>query len=79
MKDDVLRVKELADAIGYGYLMCITSALWRDLLKENGYPTSGAFVPSMLKDIKDENQKGYEVDIEFYDKYRKRILYGNNN
>jgi len=73
MKDDVLRVKELADTIGYGHLMCITSALWRDLLKENGYPTSGAFVPSILKNIKDENQNGFKFDIEFYDKYIKRI------
>lgn len=73
MKDDVLRVKELADAIGYAHLMSITSALWRDLLKENGYPTSGAFVPSILKNIKDENQNGFKYDIEFYDKYIKRI------
>lgn len=73
MKDDVLRVKELADAIGYGHLMCITSALWRDLLKENGYPTSGAFIPTILENIKDENQNGFKFDIEFYDKYIKRI------
>lgn len=73
MKHEVLKVKELADAIGYGNLMCITSALWRDLLKEKGYPTSGAFVPSTLINVEGTTKTCFEVDIEFYDKYIKTI------
>lgn len=35
-------VKQLGDQIGYGHLMSLASALWRQTLKEKGYPTNTA-------------------------------------
>ena len=54
-KEEVLAVKKLGDEIGYGNLMNIASALWRDMLKKTGTPIEGAFVPTCIPFIK----KGY--------------------
>lgn len=42
-KSEVAAVKRLGDAIGYGNMMTVASALWRKSLEEKGYPISGAF------------------------------------
>ena len=66
--DEVKAVKELGEKIGYGNMMSIASALWRKSLKENGYPISGAFVPTCLPFIKEDLQDLDKEGMEMYDK-----------
>lgn len=51
-KREVLAVKQLGDAIGYGNMMSIASALWALVLQESGAPISGAFIPTISYDMK---------------------------
>lgn len=52
---EVLEVKKLCDRIGYGNAMNIASSLWRKMLKDQGYPTLGAFIPRIVtKPTKDD-------------------------
>ena len=57
---EVEATKKLGEEIGYGHLMCLASALWRKSLSDKGYPTNGAFVPSIAK-------KSDEKEIKLYD------------
>jgi len=66
--DEVKEVKELGEKIGYGNMMSIASALWRKSAKENGYPISGAFVPTCLEFIKEDLQDLDKRGRELYDK-----------
>lgn len=68
MANAINKVKELGERIGYGNLMSIASALWRQKLKPDG-TESGAFIPALKNDIKQdaELQKIIKDDIEFYD------------
>lgn len=52
-KSQVLRVKRLAEEIGYGNVMDICSALWAADLNISGHD-EGAFYPALLMHIKDE-------------------------
>jgi hypothetical protein len=71
-KIEILSVKNLGEVIGYGQLMCLASALWRESLKEKGYPIMGAFVPTIRDFIEDpETLEMIDRDIIFYDKYIK--------
>ena len=54
MESELKQVKELGEAIGYGHLMSLASALWRKSLKDNGYPVSGAFIPALPFFIRDD-------------------------
>ncbi len=53
-KDEILKLKELGDEIGYGHLMSLASALWRQSLQEKGYPVSGAFIPALEASVDKE-------------------------
>lgn len=44
MRAEMLAVKQLGDRIGYGNLISWASALWRNSLREQGFPESGAFI-----------------------------------
>lgn len=72
MKEDILKVKELGDKIGYGNLMCIASAIWKkQLTEEYGLP-DGAFIPAGKFMVKSKY-----ADILFdttYDEYIKDAL-----
>lgn len=68
MKEDVNRVEELGNQIGYGHLMNIASALWRKSLKEKGHPESGAFVPTCLCFVDKELAAATKAEREMYDK-----------
>ena len=48
MAEEIIKVKELGERIGYGHLMSLASALWRRKLREENNPTLGAFVPTIL-------------------------------
>lgn len=58
---DVNIIKAIGDEIGYGHLMSIASALWREKLKKMGVPESGAFVPILPCGIKDDWVNNYEL------------------
>ncbi len=60
-------VKQLGDQIGYGHLMALASALWRQTLKEKGYPTIGAFVPTCEPFIHKDYKEITETDMKLYD------------
>ena len=49
---EVEAVKNLGDKIGYGNMMAIASVLWRESLRQNGYPLTGACIPVLESDIK---------------------------
>lgn len=67
-QSEIEAVKQLGEQIGYGHLMGIASALWRESLKEKNYPESGAFVPTIRQWIKTE---GYLITKESCDMYDK--------
>ena len=66
--NEIEEVKELGEKIGYGNMMSIASALWRKTAKEQGYPVSGAFVPTCLQFIKEDLQDLDKDGRELYDK-----------
>ncbi len=45
LKEERDAVRWLGDNIGYGNMMTLASSLWKESLKEKGFPESGAFVP----------------------------------
>ena len=65
---EIEAVKELGEKIRYGNMISIASALWRKSAKDNGYPISGAFVPTCLEFIKDDLKDLDEDGRELYDK-----------
>lgn len=71
MKEDVKRVKAIGEEMGYGHLMSIASSLWRAKMVKEGYPLSGAFVPTCIPFIKKEDLKMHEDSANHYDKYVK--------
>ena len=44
-------VKLLGEAMGYGNMMLLASDLWKEMLIQEGYPISGAFVPALPCDV----------------------------
>jgi hypothetical protein len=66
--NEIEAVKKLGEKIGYGNMMSIASALWRKSAKEQGYPISGAFVPTCLQFIKEDLQDLGKDGRELYDK-----------
>lgn len=63
---EVDAVKNLGERIGYGNMMAIASALWREALRHNGCPLSGACIPVLESDIK----SGYK---DLYQRETKRM------
>jgi hypothetical protein len=72
MKIEYLAVKQLGDAIGYGNLMSMASAIWKAELLKSGAPETGAFVPTIASFIKDEYQDTLK-DGEVYDEVVKHL------
>ena len=66
MKEEMLKVKELGEEIGYGNLMSFASALWTKELSNMNHPILGAFVPRI-----DEN---LDQDDVLYDEYVNKLL-----
>jgi hypothetical protein len=74
-KQQVIAVETLGEVIGYGHLMHLASALWRQKLKESGTPENGAFIPTMEFCIKKSELKNVKKDKELYDK----IIFNSKN
>lgn len=68
MRYDVKLVKTIGEEIGYGHLMSIASSLWRESMRKQGYPVVGAFVPTCIPFIKDEDKEMHENSAKQYDK-----------
>lgn len=66
-KQEIEAVKKLGEKIGYGHLMSVASALWRQKLKETGVPTSVAFVPTIIDFIKKVYKDNTIESISSYD------------
>ena len=45
-EEEIAAVKLVGEKIGYGNMMSIAGALWRRMLRQEGYPESGAFFPT---------------------------------
>lgn len=67
-KQQVNAVKELGDEIGYGHLMHLASALWRQKLRDGGIPENGAFIPTIDFCLKKSELKEMNKDKVLYDK-----------
>lgn len=72
-KEEVLRVKELGEQIGYGNMMDIASCLWG--LMPN-MPESGPFRTAGVHAIKKPDLKIYEQERNAKMKLIKEMLYG---
>ncbi len=59
---EIRAVHELGEKIGYGNLMNLASALWAIDLESKGIPDSGAFVATILTDIKSPYRNRIVVD-----------------
>ena len=70
-KAEILTVKALGDAIGYGNLMDIASVLWAENLQRNGEPDIGAFYPAILTQLQDDELKEEAIR----NRFRKIQLY----
>ena len=68
LKSEIKLVKIIGEQIGYGHMMLLASALWRKSLNERGVPESGAFLPTILTLIKDEEHEMAQRESHFYDK-----------
>lgn len=44
LRAEMQAVKQLGEQIGYGNLISWASALWRNSLRKQGFPESGAFI-----------------------------------
>jgi hypothetical protein len=67
----ILEVRKLGEAIGYGHLMATAHELWARKLETQGLPRSGAHVAVSYPMVKDEYQKEAITD-EVYE-----VLVGN--
>lgn len=59
MAKDKEAVRILGDQIGYGYMMSLTSVLWKESLERKDYPIDGALVPASKYDV--EESKKYDA------------------
>ena len=57
-------VKLVGEKIGYGNLMSIAGTLWRRSLRDQGYPESGAFIPTCPSFIDKETFKELGTEVE---------------
>lgn len=67
LEQEIQKVKELGDQIGYGHMMSLASALWRKMLAEKIGNPNGAFVPTILSLFNKEGKKIAEKTIKHYD------------
>lgn len=71
MRAEVEMIKSIGEHIGYGHLMAIASALWREDLRNKDYPESGAFVGVCPSQVIDDLQESIKREIKQYNDYIK--------
>jgi len=65
--EEIKAIKILGEQIGYGHMMALTSALWRQKLKEDGYSDRGAFIPTIIIFLKEEYREIVGKENKIYD------------
>jgi hypothetical protein len=73
-EQQILAVKLLGETIGYGNMMSIATALWRKDLRDNGYPQSGAFIPTIYGLLNYEGQEIADRELPHYDSEIEELL-----
>jgi flavodoxin len=73
-ESEVLAVKALGDQIGYGNMMNIASALWRDMLEKSGAPKQGAHIPTIMACIKEEEKEWIQKELDRTDERIQPII-----
>lgn len=68
LKKEVDAVRQLGSLIGYGHLMELASALWREQLQDTLGFSSGAFVPVCTYSINKDDIPMIEKSSKQYDK-----------
>ena len=63
-------VRQLGKQIGFGNMMQLASECWEEMMIEEGYPTSGVFIPALKSEVQG-------VSLEDWNK-RQLIKYGKN-
>ena len=71
LESEINFIKQLAESIGYGRMMNLTSALWRKKLHESGEAVEGALYPTPTFIIKDENKEMIWKDMTDFDQLLK--------
>ena len=54
IKTEIEVVKKVGEKIGYGHMMELASALWRQKLRDTKVPETGAFISVLSSDVKGE-------------------------
>ncbi len=78
IKIESAAVRQLGEQMGYGHLMALASALWRDQLQKSGTPIEGASIPVLSYDVKDEQMVNYNHELKMYDSWVNHIKINNN-
>ena len=66
-------VKKLGEQIGYGNLIGWASALWREQLRNSGFPERGAFVGVCQTSVKDNRLEDVLKQEAVYDSWVQRL------
>lgn len=74
MEQEIIAVKQLGEAIGYGNMMVLATALWRKSLRDNGYPESGAFIGTIYGLLDEGGRQIADKEIPMYDRLIENIL-----
>lgn len=73
-ESEVLAVKILGDQIGYGNMMNIASALWRNMLEKSGGPKEGAHISTVRSCIKKKDMKWKQKELDRTDEQIQSII-----
>ena len=70
---EMTAVKRLGEQIGYGNLIGWASALWREQLRNSGFPERGAFVGVCQHSVKDSCLEDVLKQEAVYDSWVQRL------
>ena len=73
-EQEIKAVKQLGEAIGYGNMMALATALWRKSLRDKGYPQSGAFIATIYGLLDEEGKRIADKELPLYDELIETIL-----
>jgi hypothetical protein len=68
IKTEIEVVKKVGEKIGYGHMMEIASALWRQKLRDSKTPETGAFIAVLSSDVKEEAKERSVSTVNHYDR-----------
>ena len=64
-KDEIQKIKELGEKIGYGNMMDVASALWALKLEKQYGTTYGAHIPTVEPFLTEEGKEEAKRDLDF--------------